>query len=127
MEFLSDAALSAVKDTLGSDFDESLGPAATWADEIKGISGAPYAWASALHYVDALDNPPDECSVDYDRDCEGDRCIREFFRSSLLNKLLNMNWSLVGAISNYTTRLVDPDLDPDQIQEALKFLDHVRL
>ena len=33
--------------------------------------------------------------------------------------------SLVAAIANYTTRIVDPTLDPEQIQEALLFLDHV--
>ena len=58
-----------MQDSLGSTYDESLGPAATvgtpesalhhssslhvfqWADSVKYTSG--YGWSKALHYVDA--------------------------------------------------------------------------
>lgn len=52
------------------------------------------------------DDPPTECSVDQDRDCADGICI-------------------LTAIANYTMRIVDEDLSADQVQEALKFLDHV--
>ncbi|GLB36565.1 putative nuclease Le1 [Lyophyllum shimeji] len=103
MQFLAPQALSFVQSSLGSTYSQSLGPAATWADEIK--SNSAYAWASALHYVDAEDNPPTSCSVSQSRDCANGRCI-------------------LTAISNYTSRVVDTSLSTTQRQEALKFLDH---
>jgi len=103
MQFLAPNALNFVKSSLGAAYSESLGPAATWADEIK--SNASYAWASNLHFVDAEDNPPTSCSVSETRDCGNGRCI-------------------LTAIANYTTRVVDKGLSSTQRQEALKFLDH---
>ncbi|RDB29167.1 Nuclease PA3 [Hypsizygus marmoreus] len=104
MQFLAPNALSFVKSSLGSTYSQSLGPAATWADEIK--SNSAYSWASELHYVDAEDNPPSSCSVSQSRDCASGKCI-------------------LTAIANYTTRVVDTGLSAAQRQEALKFLDHV--
>ncbi|PPQ86838.1 hypothetical protein CVT25_012558, partial [Psilocybe cyanescens] len=124
MPFLAPKALSFVKSSLGATYNESLGPAATWADEVK--STAAYAWSSNLHFVDAegksclpafrtyasshhsylphlSDNPPTSCSVDEERDCADGRCI-------------------LSALANYTTRVLDTSLDDMQIQEALKFL-----
>ncbi|KDR73351.1 hypothetical protein GALMADRAFT_72642 [Galerina marginata CBS 339.88] len=104
-QFLAPNALSFVQNTLGPVYNESLGPAATWADEIKSMSS--FAWASNLHFVDAegayFHNPPTSCSVVESRDCADGRCI-------------------LTAIANYTTRVVDDTLDDEQIQEALKFL-----
>ncbi|PPQ98894.1 hypothetical protein CVT24_003525 [Panaeolus cyanescens] len=42
MQFLAPNALSFVKSSLGSTYSQSLGPAATWADDIK--SGGQYGW-----------------------------------------------------------------------------------
>jgi len=103
MPFLSPKALAFVKSSLGSTYNESLGPAATWADDVK--SETAYAWSSALHFVDAEDNPPTSCSVVESRDCSDGRCI-------------------LTAIANYTTRVVEKSLSATQLQEALKFLDH---
>ncbi|KAK7692095.1 hypothetical protein QCA50_005501 [Cerrena zonata] len=103
-EFLAPKALAFVKNTLGSTYNFSLGPAATWADEVR--SQAAFSWSSPLHFVDAEDNPPTSCSVNEKRDCAGNNCI-------------------LGAIANYTTRVVSKTLDAEQIQEALKFIDHV--
>ncbi|KAK1235383.1 hypothetical protein PQX77_001405, partial [Marasmius sp. AFHP31] len=103
MQFLTPKALSFVQETLGSQYNRSLGVAATWADETR--SNPAYAWSSSLHYVDALDNPPRTCNVNQTRDCTDGACV-------------------LTAIANYTTRVVNQSLDPTQIQEALKFLDH---
>jgi len=102
-EFLAPKALAFVEESLGTTYSKSLGIAATWADDIK--SGTAYKWASALHYVDAEDNPPSSCSVNQVRDCPDGNCI-------------------LSAIANYTTRVVDTSLSSAQRQEALKFLDH---
>ncbi|KAL1747286.1 S1/P1 nuclease [Schizophyllum fasciatum] len=101
--FLAPNALDFVQTSLGSKFNESLGVAGPWADEIK--SNSAYGWSSQLHYVDAEDSPPSSCSVDMDRDCSNGQCI-------------------LTAIANYTARVIDDDLTDVEQQEALKFLDH---
>ncbi|KAJ3475818.1 hypothetical protein NLI96_g11582 [Meripilus lineatus] len=101
--FLAPNALKFVQNTLGQQYNFSLGPAATWADEVK--SETAFKWSSSLHFVDANDQAPNSCSVDQQRDCSSLVCV-------------------LGAIANYTTRVVQPGLDSEQIQEALKFLDH---
>uniref|UniRef100_A0A8H7Y2I7 Uncharacterized protein n=1 Tax=Psilocybe cubensis TaxID=181762 RepID=A0A8H7Y2I7_PSICU len=101
MPFLAPKALSFVQSTLGAMYNESLGPAAPWADDVRSEAG--FSWSSALHFVDAEDNPPTSCSVSESRDCGNGRCI-------------------LTAIANYTTRVVDKSLSAEQIQEALKFL-----
>lgn len=103
-QFLSTKALSFVQSSLGSTYSQSLGPAATWADEVK--SQTAYKWSSVLHYVDAQDSPlTGSCSVSESRDCPDNQCI-------------------LGAIANYTTRVASTSLSAAQRQEALKFLDH---
>ncbi|TCD69568.1 hypothetical protein EIP91_006990 [Steccherinum ochraceum] len=100
-EFLAPKALSFVQTTLGSQYNFSLGPAATWADEVK--SETAFKWSADLHFVDAEDTAPDSCSVQEKRDCSDNVCV-------------------LGAIANYTTRVVKPSLGAEQVQEALKFL-----
>ncbi|EIN05642.1 nuclease Le1 [Punctularia strigosozonata HHB-11173 SS5] len=103
-QFLAPKALSFVKSSLGAQYNESLGPAATWADEVK--SEAAFSWSSALHFVDAEDDPlHGSCSVSETRDCSNGRCI-------------------LTAIANYTTRVQMTSLSAEQRQEALKFIDH---
>ncbi|KAF7795571.1 hypothetical protein EIP86_006733 [Pleurotus ostreatoroseus] len=82
IKFLAPNALQFVQTHLNASFDGSLGPAATWADQVK--STPPFEWSKNLHFVDAE----------------------------------------VAAIANYTSRIVDPTLPPEQIQEALLFIDH---
>ncbi|KAF9258247.1 nuclease Le1 [Marasmius fiardii PR-910] len=103
MQFLAPKALSFVQSSLGSQYDESLGVAATWADDVKGETA--YKWSANLHFVDAEDDPPVSCSVNEQRDCANNLCI-------------------LGAIANYTVRVVETSLSATQRQEALKFLDH---
>ncbi|THU80219.1 nuclease Le1 [Dendrothele bispora CBS 962.96] len=103
MEFLAPNALSFVRSSLGSEFDQSLGTGATWADDVK--SEAAFRWSADLHFVDAEDNPPSSCSVSESRDCGSGFCI-------------------LTAIANYTTRVVQTSLSATQRQQALLFLDH---
>ncbi|PFH54703.1 hypothetical protein AMATHDRAFT_134189 [Amanita thiersii Skay4041] len=100
MEFLAPKALNFVQTSLGSTYNESLGPAASWADEIR--SDPTYSWFLLIFLTD---DPPTSCSVSETRDCGNGVCI-------------------LTAIANYTTRVVDTSLSASQRQEALKFLDH---
>ncbi|EMD35713.1 hypothetical protein CERSUDRAFT_52687 [Gelatoporia subvermispora B] len=102
--FLAPNALAFVQTTLGSQYNFSLGPAATWADQVK--SEPEFKWSANLHFVDAEDSPmTGECSVEEQRDCGDQQCI-------------------LAAIANYTVRVTDQTLNAEQIQEALKFIDH---
>ncbi|THH29901.1 hypothetical protein EUX98_g4281 [Antrodiella citrinella] len=100
-EFLAPNALAFVQKTLGSTYNFSLGPAATWADEVR--SETAFKWSAPFHFVDAEDSAPTSCSVDQQRDCADQQCI-------------------LSAIANYTTRVVSESLASEQIQEALKFV-----
>ncbi|KAK7468446.1 hypothetical protein VKT23_002959 [Stygiomarasmius scandens] len=103
MPFLAPKALAFVQSTLGSEYDESLGPAAPWADQVR--SDDSYDWASNLHFVDA-------------------EALRLLAPSPNLEIARMEDVSVVTAIANYTSRVVDTSLSAAQTQEALKFLDH---
>ncbi|OBZ72961.1 Nuclease PA3 [Grifola frondosa] len=103
-QFLAPKALAFVQSSLGSTYNSSLGPAATWADNVKYETA--YEWSAPLHFVDAEDSPlTGSCSVSESRDCGDGECI-------------------LTAIANYTTRVAETSLSATQRQEALKFLDH---
>ncbi|KAI0808266.1 nuclease Le1 [Fomes fomentarius] len=103
--FLAPKALAFVQSSLGDTYNQSLGPAAPWADTVRYVKG--YAgWSNPLHFVDANDSPINgSCSVQETRDCGKGKCI-------------------LTAIANYTTRVAQTSLDDQQRQDALKFLDH---
>jgi hypothetical protein len=79
---------------------------ATWADSIRYTKWGRFT--SDFHFIDAKDNPPQYCGVDFERDCKKDRgCV-------------------VSALHNYTTRLLDADgaLPPWERAIAAKFVIH---
>ncbi|OBT43528.1 hypothetical protein VE00_06759 [Pseudogymnoascus sp. WSF 3629] len=80
-----------------------LGSIATWADSYRYTKDGRYS--AHLHYIDADDSPPWKCGLDIERDCGDEFCI-------------------VSAIGNYTSRLMDADLDPYQRAIAAKFVVH---
>ncbi|KAI3595802.1 s1 p1 nuclease [Moniliophthora roreri] len=71
---------------------------------VKSSLGSTYS--QSLGVAAPVDNPPSSCSVSQSRDCPDNNCI-------------------LGAIANYTTRVVNTSLSATQRQEALKFLDHL--
>ncbi|KAI0259205.1 nuclease Le1 [Gloeopeniophorella convolvens] len=103
MQFLDSTTLSAVQSSLGSTFNFSLGPAATWADEVR--SEAAFKFSAPFHFIDAEDDPPTSCSVNVQRDCGSAGCV-------------------ISAIQNYTERIQEPSLDATQHQQALLFITH---
>ena len=62
MEFLAPKALAFVQSTVDSSYDNSLGPAAVWADSVKYTTG--YTFSAPYHFIDAEDDPlGGSCSV----------------------------------------------------------------
>lgn len=67
-----------------------------------------HRWSSSFHYIDAEDNvnhSPPRCYVSWPHDCGKKGCI-------------------VTAVSNYTSRVQDPELSEEEISLALKMLVH---
>ncbi|KAJ5770898.1 uncharacterized protein N7511_002949 [Penicillium nucicola] len=80
-----------------------LASIASWADSYRATTAG--KWSAPFHFIDAEDNPPTTCNVDYERDCGTSGC-------------------LVSAIANYTQRVSDARLTSDHTAEALRFLVH---
>jgi hypothetical protein len=80
-----------------------LANVATWADSYRREPEG--AFSSVLHYIDSLDDPPQSCNVDYDRDCPEEGCI-------------------VSAIANYSSRAFQKSVGLEEQQKALKWVVH---
>ncbi|KAJ4343918.1 hypothetical protein N0V95_006520 [Ascochyta clinopodiicola] len=80
-----------------------LANVATWADSYRYTAAGTFS--APLHYLDALDSPPKQCNVNYERDCPEEGCI-------------------VSAIANYSTRAVNQDISLVEQQKALKWIVH---
>ncbi|TGZ77592.1 phospholipase C/P1 nuclease [Ascodesmis nigricans] len=81
-----------------------LGDIALWADEFRREPEG--AFSTGLHFVNGRDGPPPEsCELDYPGDCPPEGCI-------------------VGAIANYTQRMMRRDLDAVERARAVKFVVH---
>ncbi|KAF2253712.1 hypothetical protein BU26DRAFT_228778 [Trematosphaeria pertusa] len=101
--FISPATVTYTQTLLNSTSSSYLASIATWADSYRYTAEG--AFSAPLHYIDALDNPPTSCDVDFDRDCPEEGCI-------------------VSAIANYTARMKDEALGVDERQKALKWVVH---
>ena len=76
---------------------------ASWADQYRETPQG--KWSEPFHFIDAEDNPPSSCNVDFQRDCGSKGCS-------------------ISAIANYTQRVQDGRLAADQKYNALKFIIH---
>lgn len=103
---ISDALLTPsnrAQDLLGDTSDSYLANIASWADQYRTTAAG--KWSAPLHFIDAEDNPPSSCNVDYQRDCGPKGCS-------------------ISAIANYTQRVGDSRMTKAHKTEALKFLVH---
>lgn len=76
---------------------------ATWADSYRYTAEGEFS--AAFHYIDANDDPPNSCNVDYERDCSNEGCV-------------------VSAIANYTQRVQATNLEALQRNYALRWIVH---
>lgn len=101
--YVKTATKNWAQNILGDTSTDYLANVATWADSYRyttaGKFSAPY------HFIDAQDNPPSSCNVDYDRDCTNGACV-------------------VAAIANYTSRVQSTTLSSTQVNYALRFIVH---
>ncbi|MCJ1428103.1 hypothetical protein MMC29_006011 [Sticta canariensis] len=83
---------------------DDISDAALWPDQIRHRRG--WTFTAGWHFIDAQDDPPRTCGVNFNRDC------------------LPKAGCVVSAIANMTSRILDTDLDKNDHYEALKFLLH---
>ena len=100
---ISDSTASYVQGILGSTASDFMANVSTWADTYRYTSDG--RWSAPLHFIDANDNPPDECDVQFDRDCGDEGCV-------------------VSAIVNYTSILLQGEASKADLQDAMKFVIH---
>lgn len=90
--FVASSTATYCQNILGDTSSSYLANVATWADSYRYTSAG--HWSSPLHYIDANDDPPNSCSVDYSRDCGSKGCsvsgVQNFVRPSLM---LSHGWT----------------------------------
>ncbi|KAI1824380.1 putative nuclease S1 precursor [Xylaria intraflava] len=101
--FVQENTASYFQDLLGNDTAHYLAGVATWADSIRYTKWGRFS--KNFHFIDAKDNPPTYCGVNFERDCKADGCV-------------------VSALQNYTSQLLDAELWPSQRTQAAKFVVH---
>ncbi|KAL2890978.1 Nuclease S1 [Ceratocystis lukuohia] len=101
--FVSNTTQAYLQKVLENNNDDYLASIASWADSIRYTRWGRFT--SNFHFIDAKDSPPEECSVDFERDCKANGCV-------------------LTALANYTARATDLSLPPLQRQDAAKFVVH---
>ncbi|RYP24232.1 hypothetical protein DL765_000727 [Monosporascus sp. GIB2] len=91
------------QDLLRNDTEHYLAGVATWADSIRYTKWGRFT--KNFHFIDAKDDPPSYCGVDFERDCKEDGCV-------------------VSSIQNYTSQLLDTKLWSWRRNQAAKFVIH---
>ncbi|KAL4861554.1 nuclease S1 [Aspergillus spectabilis] len=102
--FVASSTATYCKDILGSTSSSYLASVAAWADSYRYTAAGEFS--APFHYIDANDNPPSSCSVEYSRDCGSEGCS-------------------ISAIQNYTTLLLDSETSDAVKLDALRFIIHI--
>lgn len=70
--YISSDTVTYCQNILDDTSDTYLANVATWADDYRYTSEGSYS--APYHFIDAEDNPPSSCNVDYNRDCGSTGC-----------------------------------------------------
>ncbi|KAK8072582.1 hypothetical protein PG996_005930 [Apiospora saccharicola] len=98
--FVQDNTASYFKQLLKNDTEHYIAGVATWADTIRYTKWGRFS--KDFHFIDAKDEPPTYCGVDFERDCKEAGCV-------------------VNAIKNYTEQLLDDELVAYRRAQAAKW------
>jgi hypothetical protein len=101
--FVSNTTEAYFQELLRNDDADYLGKVATWADSIRYTRWGRFT--KNFHFIDAHDNPPLSCNVDYERDCKESGCV-------------------VSALVNYTEQSLSSEIPTWQRAQAAKFVIH---
>jgi len=101
--FVSNTTQAHFQELLRNDEPDYLAGVATWADSIRYTSWGRFT--KNFHFIDAHDNPPESCNVDFERDCKESGCV-------------------ISALANYTQQSLDTRISEWQRAQAAKFVIH---
>ncbi|KAF4975423.1 hypothetical protein FZEAL_7771 [Fusarium zealandicum] len=101
--FVANSTEAHLKYLLYNDEPDYIAKIASWADSIRYTKWGRYT--KNFHFIDAHDNPPHQCEVDFERDCKEDGCV-------------------ISALANYTKQSLEPQLPFWQRNQAAKFVVH---
>ncbi|KFG80007.1 putative nuclease S1 precursor [Metarhizium anisopliae] len=101
--FVANTTEAFFKDLLRSQDDDYMAKVASWADSIRYTKWGRFT--KNFHFIDAHDDPPRSCNVDFDRDCKEDGCV-------------------ISALANYTKQSLDSSLPAWRRAQAAKFVIH---
>ncbi|UPK91392.1 hypothetical protein LCI18_002327 [Fusarium solani-melongenae] len=101
--FVSNATEAHLKELLYNEGPDYIAKIASWADSIRYTDWGRYT--KTFHFIDAHDSPPEQCNVDFERDCKDDGCV-------------------ITALANYTKQSLEPNLPFWQRNQAAKFVVH---
>jgi hypothetical protein len=101
-QYLTPEAITYVTDLINQ---QDISEAALWADKIRYIPG--FAYSRAWHYIDAQDDPPRQCGLNFTRDC------------------LPAEGCAVSALVNQTGRVNDLNLNHWDRGQALRWILHL--
>ena len=101
--FVANTTQAYFQELLRSHDSDYMAKVATWADSIRYTKWGRFT--STFHFIDAHDNPPHDCNVDFERDCKETGCV-------------------ISALANYTEQSLDPALAPWLRAQAAKFVIH---
>ncbi|KAF4635480.1 hypothetical protein G7Y89_g2621 [Cudoniella acicularis] len=99
-KYFTDQASQWVDNLLANENEYDISDAAVWADAVRYHRHYTEGW----HFVDANDNPPESCGVNYKRDC--------------------VNGCVISAITNQTSIVLDHSQSTTVQTEALMYILH---
>lgn len=99
--YLSSETTTWAQGVLGDTSSSYLASIASWADDFRETKAG--AFSAPYHFIDAEDNPPTTCDVNFSRDCGTAGCS-------------------ISAIANYTQRVGDGRLSATNTNQLVCFL-----
>ncbi|KJZ79377.1 hypothetical protein HIM_01528 [Hirsutella minnesotensis 3608] len=101
--FVKESTEDHFKHLLRNKDEDYLASVASWADSIRYTKWGHFT--RTFHFIDAHDDPPYSCNVDYKRDCKKTGCV-------------------INALANYTDQSLDDSLPSWRRAQAAKFVIH---
>lgn len=101
--FVANSTEAYFQELLRSDEPDYMAKVATWADSVRYTKWGRFT--KTFHFIDAHDNPPESCNVDFKRDCKETGCV-------------------INALANYTQQSLDSSLPVWERAQAAKFVIH---
>lgn len=122
-DFLKPATATWAKKILNDTSANYLANVATWADTYRYTTAG--KWSAPFHFIDAHDDPPTSCGVDYARDCGLGGCVVSAIQNYVRGFSRNCTRSCCAlADMSQTSRVKDKHLSAAEHRTALEFLVH---